>query len=29
VAAPVFQKVASDVIRYLQGNQIPMEAMAQ
>jgi cell division protein FtsI (penicillin-binding protein 3) len=29
VAAPVFQKVASDVIRYLKGNQIPMEAMAQ
>jgi cell division protein FtsI (penicillin-binding protein 3) len=29
VAAPVFQKVASDVIRYLKGNQIPLEAMAQ
>lgn len=29
VAAPVFQKVASDAIRYLKGNQIPMEAMAQ
>ncbi|MCX5668828.1 MAG: penicillin-binding transpeptidase domain-containing protein [Candidatus Omnitrophica bacterium] len=29
VAAPVFQKVAGDVIRYLKGNQIPMEAMAQ
>ena len=25
VAAPVFQKVAGDVIRYLKGNQIPME----
>ncbi|HNW39254.1 MAG TPA: penicillin-binding transpeptidase domain-containing protein [Candidatus Omnitrophota bacterium] len=29
VAAPVFQKVASDAIRYLKGNQIPMEAIAQ
>ena len=29
VAAPVFQKVAGDVIRYLKGNQIPMEAMEQ
>ncbi|MCX5699327.1 MAG: penicillin-binding transpeptidase domain-containing protein [Candidatus Omnitrophica bacterium] len=29
VAAPVFQRVAGDVIRYLKGNQIPMEAMAQ
>ncbi|MDD5130102.1 MAG: penicillin-binding transpeptidase domain-containing protein [Candidatus Omnitrophica bacterium] len=29
VAAPVFQKVASDVIRYLKGNQIPMEVIAQ
>ena len=29
VAAPVFQKVAGDVIRYLKGNQIPMEAMVQ
>jgi cell division protein FtsI (penicillin-binding protein 3) len=29
VAAPVFQKVASDVIRYLKGNQIPMGVMAQ
>ncbi|MFH0917842.1 MAG: penicillin-binding transpeptidase domain-containing protein [Candidatus Omnitrophota bacterium] len=29
VAAPVFQKVASDVIRYLKGNQLPLEAMAQ
>ena len=29
VAAPVFQKVAGDVIRYLKGNQMPMEAMAQ
>jgi cell division protein FtsI (penicillin-binding protein 3) len=26
VAAPVFQKVAGDVIRYLKGNQIPLEA---
>ena len=29
VAAPVFQKVAGDVIRYLKGNQIPMEAVVQ
>jgi cell division protein FtsI (penicillin-binding protein 3) len=29
VAAPVFQKVAGDVIRYLKGNQMPTEAMAQ
>jgi len=29
VAAPVFQKVAGDAIRYLKGNQIPLEAMAQ
>jgi len=29
VAAPVFQKVAGDVIRYLKVNQIPMEALAQ
>jgi cell division protein FtsI (penicillin-binding protein 3) len=29
VAAPVFQKVAGDVIRYLKGNQIPIEAMAR
>ena len=29
VAAPVFQKVAGDVIRYLKENQVPMEAMAQ
>ena len=29
VAAPVFQKVAGDVIRYLKENQIPMEAIAQ
>ncbi|MDP2831164.1 MAG: penicillin-binding transpeptidase domain-containing protein [Candidatus Omnitrophota bacterium] len=29
VAAPVFQKVAGDVIRYLKGNQIPLEIMAQ
>ncbi|MDP2927375.1 MAG: penicillin-binding transpeptidase domain-containing protein [Candidatus Omnitrophota bacterium] len=29
VAAPVFQKVASDVIRYLKGNEIPLGAMAQ
>ena len=29
VAAPVFQKVASDAIRYLKGNQIPTEAMVQ
>ena len=29
VAAPVFQKVASDVIRYLKVNQVPIEALAQ
>jgi len=29
VAAPVFQKVAGDAIRYLKSNQIPVEAMAQ
>ena len=29
VAAPVFQKVASDAIRYLKGNQALMEATAQ
>ena len=29
VAAPVFQKVAGDVIRYLKVNQIPLETMAQ
>jgi len=29
VAAPVFQKVAGDAIRYLKANQIPMEATAQ
>ena len=29
VAAPVFQKVASDAIRYIKGNQLPIEAMAQ
>ncbi|TAM38819.1 penicillin-binding protein [bacterium] len=29
VAAPVFQNVAGDVIRYLKGNELPMEAMAQ
>ncbi len=29
VAAPVFQKVAGDVIRYLKGNQVPMEALGQ
>ncbi len=29
VAAPVFQKVAGDAIRYLKGNQIPVEAMAR
>ncbi len=29
VAAPVFQKVAGDVIRYLKGNQIPLGVMAQ
>jgi cell division protein FtsI (penicillin-binding protein 3) len=29
VAAPVFQKVASEIIRYLKASQIPREAMAQ
>ncbi|MFH1191578.1 MAG: penicillin-binding transpeptidase domain-containing protein [Candidatus Omnitrophota bacterium] len=29
VAAPVFQKVAGDVIRYLKGSQIPVEARRQ
>jgi cell division protein FtsI/penicillin-binding protein 2 len=29
VAAPVFQKVAGDVIRYLKVNQIPMEAVSR
>ncbi len=29
VAAPVFQKVASDAIRYIKGKQIPVEASAQ
>jgi len=29
VSAPVFQKVASDVIRYMKGNEFPVEAMAQ
>ena len=29
VAAPVFQKVAGEVIRYLKSNQIPMEALTQ
>ncbi len=29
VAAPVFQKVASDAIRYIKGRKIPIEAMAQ
>jgi cell division protein FtsI (penicillin-binding protein 3) len=29
VAAPVFQKVAGDVIRYIKGNEIPLGAMAQ
>jgi cell division protein FtsI (penicillin-binding protein 3) len=29
VAAPVFQKVAGDVIRYLKENQIPIEIMTQ
>lgn len=29
VAAPVFQKVAGDVIRYIKGNEIPIGAMAQ
>jgi cell division protein FtsI (penicillin-binding protein 3) len=29
VAAPVFQKVAGDAIRYIKGNEIPIGAMAQ
>jgi len=29
VAAPVFQKVASDAIRYIRGRKIPVEAIAQ
>ncbi len=29
VAAPVFQKVAGDAIRYLKGNELPFEASAQ
>jgi len=29
VAAPVFQKVAGDAIRYIKGNEIPLGAMAQ
>lgn len=29
VAAPVFQKVANDAIRYLKGNEIPVEVMAR
>jgi cell division protein FtsI (penicillin-binding protein 3) len=29
VAAPVFQKVAGDVIRYIKGNEIPLGAMSQ
>ena len=29
VAAPVFQKVASDVIRYLKGNQLPVVEVGQ
>jgi len=29
VAAPVFQKVAGDAIRYIKGNEIPVGAMAQ
>ena len=29
VAAPVFQKVASDAIRYIKGNELPVEAMAR
>jgi len=29
VAAPVFQNVAGDVIRYIKGNELPLEAMAQ
>lgn len=29
VAAPVFQKVAGDAIRYIKGNEMPLEASAQ
>ncbi|MDD5115510.1 MAG: penicillin-binding transpeptidase domain-containing protein [Candidatus Omnitrophica bacterium] len=29
VAAPVFQKVAADAIRYIKGNEIPARGMAQ
>ncbi|MFA7293912.1 MAG: penicillin-binding transpeptidase domain-containing protein [Candidatus Omnitrophota bacterium] len=29
VAAPVFQKVAGDAIRYIKGNEIPIGAMSQ
>jgi len=29
VAAPVFQRVAGDVIRYLKGNEIPAESLAR
>ncbi|MDD5097815.1 MAG: penicillin-binding transpeptidase domain-containing protein, partial [Candidatus Omnitrophica bacterium] len=29
VAAPVFQQVAGDAIRYIKGNEIPTEAMVQ
>ncbi|MDD5655502.1 MAG: penicillin-binding transpeptidase domain-containing protein, partial [Candidatus Omnitrophica bacterium] len=29
VAAPVFQNVAGDAIRYIKGNELPFEAMAQ
>ncbi|MDD5108064.1 MAG: penicillin-binding transpeptidase domain-containing protein [Candidatus Omnitrophica bacterium] len=29
VAAPVFQKVAGDAIRYIKGNEMPTEALAQ
>ena len=29
VAAPVFQNVAGDVIRYIKGNELPLEAMAR
>ena len=29
VAAPVFQNVAGDAIRYIKGNEMPLEAMAQ
>ncbi len=29
VAAPVFQQVAGDAIRYIKGNEVPMQAMGQ